>query len=187
MADAFEWDWEHYRKLLHFLLRKDQLDPKYRRRFDSSDVVQETLLRAAKYKDQCRGILPGERIAWMKKILKNVVHDMIEHENADKRNLDRDRSIHELAKESSRRLDALLPADQSTPAERAQREEELMRMAEAMEELEEAQRDVLILRFYYALSLKAIAEQLGKSETSIGRLYHRGLAKLRERLAYLRN
>jgi RNA polymerase sigma-70 factor, ECF subfamily len=186
MTDSSDWDWERYRKLLHFILRRTQLDPRLKRRFGSSDVVSETLLRAAKYKDQCRAVTPGQRVAWLKQILKNVVRDMREHERAEKRDVYRDQSIQDLAAASSVKLEDLLPADHSSPPEHVEREEELSRQAEAIDELPEDQQNVVILRFTYGQKIPDIALQLDKSEKSVSGLLHRGLRKLGDRLTGLR-
>jgi len=63
MHDAPEWLSERHRALLRLRARHLQLDPRLRRRFDESDLVQETLLRAHANRDQCRGETEGERVA----------------------------------------------------------------------------------------------------------------------------
>ncbi len=187
MADGPDWDWERYRKLLHFVLRQTQLDPRLKRRYDSSDLVQETLTKAAAAWRRCRALGEGERVAWLKQILKNVAHDLRDREFADKRDPAREQSIQALAAESSVRLEALLPDDrQSTPGERLEREEELLRVAEALDELRAAQRDVIILRHTFALPVEAVAARLGLTEKAVSGLYQRGLHQLRQRLARLR-
>jgi RNA polymerase sigma-70 factor (ECF subfamily) len=186
-TNASDWDWERYRKILQLVLRVTQLDPRLRRRFDSSDLVQETLAKAFAAWQQCKGQSDGERIAWLKKILKNVEHDLLDKELANKRGPGIEQSIHDLVEASSVYLDALLPDDkQSTPGERLQRAEELLRVAEAMAELSEAQRDVIILRYYHGQTVAEVADKLDLSPKAVAGKYQRGIHQLRQRLAYLR-
>jgi hypothetical protein len=41
-----QWDPGRYRELLQVMARRLQLDPRLKRRFDSSELVHETLLKA---------------------------------------------------------------------------------------------------------------------------------------------
>jgi RNA polymerase sigma factor (sigma-70 family) len=141
------------------------------------------LLRAVKYMDQCRAVTQGQRIAWLKQILNNVVKDMQGYHHAGKRDVRREHLIEHLALTSSARLDALLPADHSSPAERVEREEELLRLAAATDELPEDQQNVLILRFTYGQKIPEIADLLKKSEKSVSGLLYRVLDRLGDRLA----
>lgn len=55
-------------------------------------------------------------------------------------------------------------------------------VAHGLDELPEAQRQVLILRFYADLSVRAIAEQLGVPEGTVKSRLHAAVRALRERL-----
>ena len=55
MAAPGEWHPERYRDLLLVVARQIKIDPRLRRRFDASDLVQETLLKATQNLDQFRG------------------------------------------------------------------------------------------------------------------------------------
>src|SRR4051794_41931574 len=59
---------EDYREYLRLLARL-QLDPRLRSRLDSSDIAQETLLKAHERRDQFPGKTGGERIAWARAVL----------------------------------------------------------------------------------------------------------------------
>jgi RNA polymerase sigma-70 factor (ECF subfamily) len=54
----------------------------------------------------------------------------------------------------------------------------------ALTRLDETQREVVTLRFLSGLSLREVAETLGKTEPAIKALQHRGLAALRQALAH---
>ena len=46
MVPANDWQLERYQALLRLRARQLHFDPRLKRRFDSSDLVQETLLKA---------------------------------------------------------------------------------------------------------------------------------------------
>jgi len=65
------------------------------------------------------------------------------------------------------------------PAMIVEEEAQLQQLAEALEHLEETQREVLILRFLSGLSLKEVAASLGKSVSSVKSIQFRGLKSMR--------
>ena len=59
MAPPVQWQPERYRPLLRLQVRQLELDPRLRRRFDSSDIVHDTLLKAHAHLGQCRAETEG--------------------------------------------------------------------------------------------------------------------------------
>ena len=130
---------EEYREYLHLLARL-QLDPRLRGKLDPSDVVQQTLVKAHQHRGQFRGRTEAERAGWLRRILANTLIDAArkyQHE------LDGQRPIDQAVDASSARMEAWLAADQSSPSERAGRQEDLLRLARALAELPEDQRVVV--------------------------------------------
>jgi RNA polymerase sigma-70 factor (ECF subfamily) len=84
--------------------------------------------------------------------------------------------------ESSARLEGWLAAEQSSPSQRAERNEEAFQLAIALEALPEAQREALVLQHWHGWSLAQIAEHLGRSRSAVAGLIKRGLQQLREAL-----
>src|SRR5262249_30610961 len=125
---------EQFRDYLRLLARL-RLDPRLRAKLDPSDVVQQTLLEAHKGRDQFRGRTFAERAAWLRQILARNLANAVRDLGRDKRDVARERS-----------LEAWLAAEQSSPSERAQREEEAVRLAQALATLPETQREVVLLR-----------------------------------------
>src|SRR6516225_403405 len=117
-----EWDPGRYRELLQVMARRLQLDPRLKRRFDSSDLVQETLLKAHQAQKQFRGQSEGERIKWLHQILANTARDKIREAHADKRDPNLERSLDAMVHDSSVRLEAWLAAEQSSPSQKAERQ-----------------------------------------------------------------
>jgi RNA polymerase sigma-70 factor (ECF subfamily) len=188
MSETLAWDLGRFRPLL--LLQARQLclslDPRLRPRFDASDVVHDALLRAHASQGGFRGKTEAERIAWLRRILTNALRDKIDYERAQQRHPGLERPIEEMVTESSVCVDAFL-ADQvqELPSQAVQREELWTRMAAAIEELSEDQRNVVILRKMMGLRVEQIARQLGRTQKAVAGLVARGLHRLRELLADL--
>jgi RNA polymerase sigma-70 factor (ECF subfamily) len=85
--------------------------------------------------------------------------------------------------ESSARLAAWLAAEQSSPSERAKRHEDARRLAEALEQLPEGQREALVLQHWQGWTLAQIGAHLGRSPEAVAGLLKRGLKQLRRLLA----
>jgi RNA polymerase sigma-70 factor (ECF subfamily) len=171
---------ERYRPYL-LLLARMRLDPRLRGKLDASDVVQQTLLEAHQARGQFRGT-DGQEAAWLRQILArnlaNAVRDLLR----DKRDVRREQSLEAAIEESSRRLEGWLAAEQSSPSERAARHEQGVRLAAALAELPEAQREALTLHHLEGRPLEEIAYLVGRSREAVAGLIKRGLRQLRERL-----
>jgi RNA polymerase sigma-70 factor (ECF subfamily) len=66
---------ERYRGYLGFLARA-HLAPGDRRLIDASDVVQQTLMKAHRYWDECHAESEGQRRAWLRAILVHQIADL---------------------------------------------------------------------------------------------------------------
>jgi RNA polymerase sigma-70 factor (ECF subfamily) len=173
---------ERYRPLLRLRVRQLQLDRRLRRRLDSSGIVQSVFCRALEKLDQFRGESDGELIRWLQRILDNIVKDKIRAAYAQQCDIRREQPMEAAVNESSLRLDKFLEADQSSPSERAERAEELVRLAAALDQLPPDQRDVIIYHHLHGAPVAEIAEQMGKTERAVAMLLYRGKCRLRELL-----
>jgi RNA polymerase sigma factor for flagellar operon FliA len=91
-------------------------------------------------------------------------------------------SIHGLSDDGPS-LSALMPADESpTPAAQVERREQAAALAQALQELPERERHVLILYYERDLTMKEIAEVLGVTESRISQMHAVALFKLTLRL-----
>jgi RNA polymerase sigma-70 factor (ECF subfamily) len=172
---------EQFRGYLR-LLARSRLDPRLQAKLDPSDVVQQTLLEAWQALDQLRGRSPEQVAAWLRQILARNLANAVRDFRRDKRDVAREQVFDALLGDSAARLDAWLAAEQSSPSEQAQRQEDARRLAEALEALPEDQRQVLILRHCHDWSLKEISRHVGRSAGAVAGLLHRGLVRLRESL-----
>ena len=164
---------EDYRAYLRLLARL-QLDPKVQGKLDPSDLVQETLLRAHAKRDQFQGQTDAELAAWLRRILANLLTDALRSYGLAGRNPERS------LEESASRLEAFLSSSGDSPLERTVRQEELLQLSEALDQLPDDQRVAVELKHLQGWTVEAIAGQLGRSKTAVGGLLRRGLKKLRE-------
>ena len=171
-------DPERYRSYLRLMARL-HLSPRLGAKLDPSDLVQVTLLQAYKALPGFRGQTPQEMAAWLRQILaRNLAHAARDFAR-QKRNAALEVSISQTLDQSSARLEAWLADDQSSPSERAQRNDQLLRLAEVIEELPPEQREAVELRYWQGWTLAQIATHQNRSVPSVAGLVHRGLAKLR--------
>jgi RNA polymerase sigma-70 factor (ECF subfamily) len=178
MAQADDWSWDRYRPLLKLQYRQLQLDRRFRRRFDASDLVQETFEQALENLDQFRGQSEEDRIKWLRMIFRNKAIDTIRKATADKCDVRDEQSINDVLLESSARLDPLIGDDNARPDREAERREFCLRLAAAMEKLPQDQRDAVLLVQFMRGTLGEVALQLNRTEKSVSGLVRRGLKKL---------
>ncbi len=133
-------------------------------------------------RDQFRGRTEAEQVAWLRKILAGELARASRDLGRDRRDVDRERSLERSLEQSSRHLEQWLAADQSSPSERAERNEELAHLADALATLPDDQREALELHYLHGWPLAEIAARLDRSAKAVGGLLHRGLIRLREGL-----
>jgi RNA polymerase sigma-70 factor, ECF subfamily len=182
MTPPADWDLSCYCSLLLYHARDLRLDP--RLCFSAEDVVQETLKAAHQGLPQFRGATGKELEAWLLTILARTAIDMIRHGRAKKHDFQLEQSIQATIAESSARLGAFLAANQSSPSQQAERNEELLRLARALEELPEDQRTAIIQRHLKGRPVEEIAQNMvpPRTEKAVRGLLARGRAALRNRL-----
>src|SRR5262245_29531270 len=166
-----------YREFLQCLARL-QLAPPLRAKIDLSGLVQETLLEAHRAEAELAGRSAEARAAWLRRALANNLADEVRKLQAQKRGGLWERSLQQALDESSARLEAWIAAEQSSPSERAVRQEQVMRLTQALAGLPENQRRAVELRHLQGRSLAEIATEMGCSKSAVVGLLHRGLEKL---------
>jgi RNA polymerase sigma-70 factor (ECF subfamily) len=162
------------------LLARLQLDPGLWGVLDPSDVVQQTLLKAHAKRDQFRGGSEGEMLAWLRTIQAHNLDDLARKHAPRLRG--RERALEEALEESSLRLDRWLASDSTSVGGRAIRDEQLLRLAEALTGLSEDQRTALELKHLRDLPVSEISRMMGKSPAAVASLLYRGLKTLRDLL-----
>lgn len=172
---------ERHRTALRKLVQV-RLDRKIARRVDASDVVQDVLLEAS---DRLKEYLADPRMPfhlWLRHLAKDRMIDMHRrHRGAQRRSLDRERSLTspEFGDQSSFDLASQLVGSELTPAAASIRHELEQRFLTALDQLDDDDRDILLMRHFEHLGNSEAAEALGLSAAAAGMRHLRALRKLR--------
>lgn len=177
MATTTE-DYERFRAYLRILARS-QLDAKLQGKLDASDIVQQTMMQAHRAREEFRGTTDAERAAWLRQILAHTLAHARRDFQRQKRDVNRERSLECSLEQSSARFDAWLTKEQSSPGDRVSRQEQILRLAQLVDQLPEEQRTAIELRFWQEWKLEEIANHMGRTVSSVAGLIHRGLKVLR--------
>ncbi len=152
-----------------------QLPGWVRGKLDPADLVQQTLLEALRMPEKFDGRPDHEVLAYLRRALANNLIDA-----ARKFARSRDDLSPDALAESSIRLEKWIAADQTSPSERADRNERFARLAEALSGLPDAQRIAVEMRYLMGMKVTEIARQLGKSEGAVSVMLHRAVTALRD-------
>jgi len=178
-AAAREHLLESFRGYLRLLARTG-LDTSLRGKADPSDLVQETLLKAHRNFGQFHGQTEGELAAWLRRILINQLNDFVRgYQMTDARQVGRERSLDELLADSSAALVGLLVGGGPSPSESAERRELALVLAEALDELDEDYREVLVLRSLEERDWDETARCMNRTVGATRMLWARALKALR--------
>jgi RNA polymerase sigma-70 factor (ECF subfamily) len=161
-------------------LRMDQM---VRRRVDASDIVQDVLIEANRRLDEYlkNPVMPFH--LWLRQMAQDRLIDAHRrHRGAARRSIDREQAPAATADQSTYDLAAALADPQLTPASEAMWHELQRRFQAAVEELDEQDREVILMRHFEYLSNSDVAAALGLSEAAAGMRYLRAMRRLRERL-----
>ena len=167
---------------LLILLARQNLNPRLWSAVDPSGVVQVTLAEAATLRHQYQGDSPKTLEGWIRGVLLHNLYDAIRKAHRGMRDVDREVSLEAAFVESTGTVKWQLAAEVPSPSEVAMKGEEIRGLAAALERLEPAQREAVELRYLQGRSLSDSASVLGRSESAVAALLHRGLVKLKQEL-----
>ena len=94
----------------------------------------------------------------------------------------REQSLEAALEHSSARLEKWVASRQSSPSQRAARNEELVELAAALAALPEDQRTAVELHHLQGLPLSQIAAQLGRNSEAVASLLYRAMQRLKKQL-----
>mgnify|MGYP001606283094 CR=1 FL=1 len=175
-AEALNSLFQKYLERVHYLVRL-RLGKGLRRYLESQDIVQEAMIRGLKGFDRFEMQHEGAFLHWLSKLVENVIRDKADFFNAAKRSVSEDLPL-ENNDESS--IDALarLPGNDPTPSTVLIRDEQLLKLENALEQLSEDYREAVLQREIEDLSFKEIGENMNRSEDAARMLYVRAKAEL---------
>lgn len=170
---------ERHRDALRRMVQS-RLDRAVARRVDASDVVQDVLLEAhGRLSDFIQsGSMPFH--LWLRHLAKDRMIDVHRRHHALRRSVDREQTAQQMADVSSAfDLFAQISAQELTPAAASIRREIEQRFLSALEQLDELDREILLMRHCEQLGNSEVAELLGLSQPAAGMRYLRALRRLR--------
>jgi RNA polymerase sigma-70 factor (ECF subfamily) len=148
---------------------------------DASDLVQETFLEAHRHFGQFQGGSESQLVRWLGQILAAKVANLVRHYlGTQGRDVRRERELGGDAEHSSRWVDPGLVASVSSPSQQAVRREQDVLLADALDRLPEAYREVIVLRHLEGLTFPEVARRMGRSLDSVEKLWLRARARLRQ-------
>jgi RNA polymerase sigma-70 factor (ECF subfamily) len=159
-----------------------QIDPRLRSKFSMSDIVQNTLVEAWRDLKRIQALDADVRKRWLRRMLVNNLLQEIDRWRARRRNPRLEQPLEAAAAESSCRLQNWLAVEDTTPSERLAKQEEALRLLDALSKLDTRQREALILQKQHGWKLVQIAELMGCTTGAVAGLHAHGLKKLRKLL-----
>ncbi len=173
---------ELYRNYLTLLARVE-VGRRLQRKLDASDLVQETFLDAHKHFGQFEGGTEAQFLAWLRRILACKVANTVRHffgtQGRDVRQELENALVHSLDL-SAGHLHGLAFASVSTPSGEAIRREHSVLVANALQDLPEDYREVIVLRHWEGLTFPDVAGRMGRTVDSVEKLWIRALSRLRK-------
>jgi RNA polymerase sigma-70 factor (ECF subfamily) len=171
---------ELYRRYLALLARV-QIGRRLQQKADASDLVQETFLKAHRQFANFRGTTEAQFVQWLRQILAASLADLLRrYLGAQGRDIRLEREIEGAFDQSSVLLDRGLIAAQSSPSQQAAGREQAVLLADALAQLPDDYRDVLVLRHLEGLTFPEVARRLERTVDSVEKLWMRALARLRQ-------
>jgi len=163
-----------------------RLDRKIQRRVDVSDIVQDVLFEAnrrlSKYLQEPK--MPFH--LWLRHMARDRIIDAHRrHRVSAKRSVDREKPLTSPANvdRSTMEIAAQLCDPAITPAAAATMHELARRFEAAIDELEERDREVLLMRHFEHLTNQEVAQALSLTEPAASMRYLRALRRLRALIA----
>jgi RNA polymerase sigma-70 factor (ECF subfamily) len=159
-----------------------RMDRRMARRVDASDVVQDVFLEASgRMADYlARPDLPFH--VWLRQLAQDRIIDLHRRNHAQRRDMDREQGMHQprFGDQSSLDMAAQIQDDQLTPAAATLRREMEQRFQEALDLLDEDDREIILLRHTEQMGNQEAADYLGLSPAAAGMRHTRALRRLKE-------
>lgn len=169
---------DFYRAYL-ILLARLEIDRRLQGKADPADLVQETFLEADRYFAQLRGDTEKEFLSWLCQVLLANLSSLMRCclvTQAGDGSLEN--TLAEQLDTSSPLLDRSRIARQKSSGQQVIPRDQLVLLADALEPLPEAYREVIILRHLERLTFSQVARRMGSTVESTKKLWACALARL---------
>jgi RNA polymerase sigma-70 factor, ECF subfamily len=172
---------ELYRNYLRLVARA-LIGQGLRVRVDSSDLAQETFLKASREFGQFLGSTEPELTAWLRRILVRTLANQAKHHRRLSRDYQRQESLEAMLDRSSAAVERALAAPSPSPSAHAARREQAVLLADALEALPPDYREVFVLRNLEHVPFGEIAARMGRSPGAARVLWKRAMDRLGQML-----
>jgi RNA polymerase sigma-70 factor, ECF subfamily len=165
-----------------------RLDHRLRGRVDASDVLQEAYLDVARRAEEYLADPDMPPFLWLRFLTAQRLMALHRHHlGAKAHDAGREVSLHHgaLPQATSASLAAMLLGHLTSPTLAARRAEMQLQLREALDGMDEIDREVLTLRHFEELSNDEVAHWLGISKRAASKRYIRALHRFKEMLATL--
>jgi len=175
LAPLFECYRERLLRMVNF-----RIHPRLVGRLDPEDILQDTYIEAGKRIDAFTGD-DKPFLVWIRLITQQTMIDLNrKHLGAKMRNAGR-----EVSAPASGTLSGFFVSHITSPSRAVMREEARVKIEQALESMDEIDREVLLLRHFEELSNKEAAAVLGIQENAASNRYVRALGRLKGYLGSL--
>jgi RNA polymerase sigma-70 factor, ECF subfamily len=159
-----------------------QIDSRLQARIDPSDVVQETMIEAARRFKDYLGSRPLPFYPWLRQLAIDQISRLRrDHLRRARRSAHREVSLGRLLPDDSlRELANLVPFQGSSPTQRLARKESRELVREALDRLAADDREVLVLRCLEHMTAAEAGAVLGVSEAAVRMRQLRALERLQK-------
>ncbi len=166
------------------ILATTQLDRRLRRRVNPSDLVQDAMLAAHSDFAKFQGCSERELLAWLRQILINCLHHVIEtHLRAKMRDMRREISVEQVGATLDRsacNFTQMLADRGPSPSAPMQQRERAVALADQLSRLPPQYRDVIVLRNLQGLSFDEVAERMDRKPGTVRMLWLRAIEKFKQ-------
>ena len=177
LAEEFSRNHDRFWRMVDF-----RLDGALMGRVDPDDVLQEAWLAATKRVDHFLENKSLSLFVWLRMIVQQTLIDVQRrHLGAKKRDAYRERSFQadRWSQNTSVSLVARLLGTFTSPSQAAVRDERAAQLRDAIDGMDEIDREILALRHFEELTNSEVAEVLAVQETAASNRYVRALRRLK--------
>ena len=162
------------------LVARTQVESWMRAKVDASDLVQQTLLEAHRGFAKFQGQTEAEWLAWLRQILSHNTVDFIRRYRTDKRRVGREVPLNAPGNGALSSYFRDTEGDCETPSRILAEQEQEIELANAIAQLSDDHREVIILRNLQRLPFDEVAERMERSRPAVQMLWMRAVRRLEQ-------